>query len=553
MPNPVEMLAAMAHSHTFAITGRSESQLRSADSAGPVHDKSAVDTDDASLPQASERIRTGARLCSLWLIVPLVLATALLAGAPAFWSAARPLAIALLAAGVACLLFAAASGYWIRSTRKLIVLGEDHFQVGNRSGMRTFRDEQVVGIAVREKHHYVMGEPNTITYTTTLGVRGNWESDRLSFRCTVRAGDPNPLSPLTSRIQSRLIHQSESAMRARQPVEAERWALQRGELLMGKRPHESRILLDELAAAEVFDGKLCLWTRGEVVPSHRIGVDGDNVWLLEQLLKRHLSRNGVAPREQDAETLGRLFFQRTMSRSLVATCLLIGFAAIVGGFLAMHWGVFHKAGFSLALGGVIGLCGMLTGVAGVAFHTASFRCYEHGVCQRRLFVLRTLRYRDVESLSFSTLQQFVNSVYSGTVLKLELTPSARSPGKKIHFRITVRDTDAELEWLRDHIAAIIATRMVADFAAGKGVRWTPQLRIQSSGILHQPRSLLGHPKHPTLVPFTSVTCCDIEEGQFRLWTNSQERAVLCVDAAEPNFYAGFRLLQALLPDKLGYL
>src|SRR5690606_2770238 len=111
---------------------------------------------------------------------------------------------------------------------------------------------------------------------------------------------------------------------------------------------------------------------------------------------------------------------------------------------------------------------------------------------------------------------------------------------------TVRNTDEELELLRERVAEGIARKMAAAFARSRRVQWTAELWFHEDVLeFSRPRRFLSRPKL-AVVPYDTINDFEIRDGRFYIWTNYQERAVVNIRTSSPNFYPGVIVLEGLV-------
>jgi hypothetical protein len=113
----------------------------------------------------------------------------------------------------------------------------------------------------------------------------------------------------------------------------------------------------------------------------------------------------------------------------------------------------------------------------------------------------------------------------------------------------VRNTDEELDDLRDRLSQIIARRMAQTFAAHHSVQWTPEVWFREDLLEYSRPRRLFVPAKLAFIPYDTITDFEVRDGMFYLWTSYQERAVLTINAGAPNFYPGQILLEGLVRSR----
>lgn len=228
-------------------------------------------------------------------------------------------------------------------------------------------------------------------------------------------------------------------------------------------------------------------------------------------------------------------------------CLFIAVAGLAGKHAS-------SAGASLLVPGV-GVFFLTVGVVmGIRVHRA-IEFYEHGAVLRRLG-RRPLRmlYREVGTLVFATVRQFINGVYAGTVLNIRLIE--HSPGRRVirfHGKYKERgkraiatvftkqfDSDVEMDRVRDRVAEVIAASYVDRLAQGEGLDWCGAGMITLVGFIPSIGESRG-----SVVPYEAVAFFDDNTLPY-LDLNDSERLSLPTNGA--NFYVGVRLMEALATE-----
>jgi hypothetical protein len=109
----------------------------------------------------------------------------------------------------------------------------------------------------------------------------------------------------------------------------------------------------------------------------------------------------------------------------------------------------------------------------------------------------------------------------------------------------LRNADAGLDHVRDHVSQLIAERMAQQLALGRAVIWTDGLRFLPEGLEYRAKGLFGR-KPPVMFPYSQIHGCDADAGTFHLWIYGQKKPVAKESVARPNFYPGYLLLARVL-------
>ena len=157
-----------------------------------------------------------------------------------------------------------------------------------------------------------------------------------------------------------------------------------------------------------------------------------------------------------------------------------------------------------------------------------------------------LRFDEIDVFSFERRRNQSQGRYTGTTYTLVFADRSREQGQGIFYSTTVRNSDEELDDLRDRVAQIIARRMAQTFAAHQSVQWTPEIWFRGDALEYSRQRRLFVPSKVAVIPYDTITDFEIRDGLFYIWTCYQERAVLTINAGGPNFYAGLILLEGLV-------
>ena len=249
--------------------------------------------------------------------------------------------------------------------------------------------------------------------------------------------------------------------------------------------------------------------------------------------------------------LGRVIFRRDHS---IGTGKLIAFAvlAILGtlagvglGFAAMNNGFPVKM---TILAGCLAFIPIPAWVGAFLARVNVFRCHAKGVCRETPRGETQLRYEDVAGFTYSATRNYTNGAYTGTALALTFEPRDPTKQDRVSYSATIRNADAELDNLRDFVGRMVAGTMLARLKAGNNVPWTGGAVFTPDGLELPPGGLFGRGES-RVVPFGEITGHDFKDGTFYLFRVGAKKSVFSASASSGNFFPGYYLLLALLPDR----
>jgi hypothetical protein len=198
----------------------------------------------------------------------------------------------------------------------------------------------------------------------------------------------------------------------------------------------------------------------------------------------------------------------------------------------------------IVVGSILLGVGVLCLVAARGSARSFIRCHQWGLHQKGLLSDKRLRFNDVHSYTYSAVAQYVNGAYSGTTFTMTMDGTSAGKPCRISHSGNLDKGDEELENLREHIARLLASRMLRQFQQGEVVPWTSNLSFQQDGILYRPAGFVGR-KEPQLLPFDQLAGFNIEQGSFFLFKNDEKKAVMQEAVSMPNFFPGYYMLSIL--------
>jgi hypothetical protein len=225
----------------------------------------------------------------------------------------------------------------------------------------------------------------------------------------------------------------------------------------------------------------------------------------------------------------------------------LGCFAFIVALICCVLGVIHQSLIPLVLGISLGFPAVMVLSLGKRMADVVFRIWEHGLEKRGVSGRQELTLGEIDVMLFDASRQRSYGRYVGTLYTLTFA-SRTDSGKSIFYTETTKTEDRQLLELRDRVAGEIARRMAQEFALTGIVRWTPELTLTSEGIDFRPQRVYGWGRKPVVLGYREIYDFDLEEHWFHLWSIAEERAVIKVSTASPNFYAGLILLEKLVEN-----
>lgn len=196
------------------------------------------------------------------------------------------------------------------------------------------------------------------------------------------------------------------------------------------------------------------------------------------------------------------------------------------------------------------LLAIAVGIMCVDATRRAFRCHQFGVFRSTLFGQRTLRYAEMENFTYSSVRHYHNGVYTGTRFAMHFEPAWERRKEAIRYKISLRNSDDELDRLRDVVARIISGRLRERLAADGEVPWLSSATFTSQGLVTRPPGLFKR-KEAILVPYTEVDTYQFDRGTFKLTRKGDTNPVLQCGTGERNFFPGMVLLFDLVGSAAG--
>ena len=107
--------------------------------------------------------------------------------------------------------------------------------------------------------------------------------------------------------------------------------------------------------------------------------------------------------------------------------------------------------------------------------------------------------------------------------------------------------DADLDDLRDHIAKMIAHRMLSELRAGRPVPWTSDVVFLPQGLQFRRPKMLGLASGPVeILPYEQIRGVNLDEGVFHLFSKAEAKPVISKPVGTANFFPGYFVVLTLL-------
>ncbi len=424
---------------------------------------------------------------------------------------------------------------WLADTDRGFV-----FVAGGRE--HKFEDEDVRELATKVTARFANGIPKANVRAGTLRVDAPAFPHPIAFKYEWPLDREDPLIDLFERLLNRLTKQAEKELARDGELAGDGWALTRDGLEVPAADGTELLRFGHITAAEVVDGKVCVWVSGEARPAFRAPLDSPNAPVLLQLLAKRLADRPPDDAD-DPESLGRVIFERNTSHTPL-TMLVGGTVAVLlflGGAAVLYYCLTEPPNNRPPFLFPIILHVAAAGLGAVLWFGRQnvLRCHARGVCRLKNHKATEMRYDEVKTFTYSATRHYHNGAYTGTALVMKFEGT---DGGTLDYTTTVRNADESLENLREHVSRVVASGMKRRLDAGKVVYWTDRVAFEPDGIAVVGKSGLFGKEDDQFVEWADVADVGLEAGKFALFARGRTKAVYETPVSTPNFFPGFYLI-----------
>jgi hypothetical protein len=389
---------------------------------------------------------------------------------------------------------------------------------------------------------FANGVPMANVRTGTVRVDSPDFPQPIAFQYEWPLNREDPLIDLFERLLGRLAKRAETDLARDGEFVGDGWALTRDGLEFPAAEGTELLRFEHMTAAEVVDGKVCVWASGEPRPVFRAPLDSPNAPVLLQVLVKRLAAR-PPDENDDPESLGRVIFERDTSHK-PATMLVGGTVAVLlflGGAAVLYFYLTGNAADRPPLVFALVLHAFAAGLAAVLWFGRRnvLRCHARGVCRIKNSKTTEMRYDEVKTFTYSATRHYHNGAYTGTILNMQFEST---DGRKLNYTTTVRNADESLESLREHVGRVVASGMKRRLDVGKVVYWTDRVAFEPDGIAIAGKTGLFGTEADQFVEWADVADVGMDQGKFTLFARGRSKAVYETPVATPNFFPGFYLI-----------
>lgn len=253
-----------------------------------------------------------------------------------------------------------------------------------------------------------------------------------------------------------------------------------------------------------------------------------------------------------AEELGPIEFELPASVWGKTIFLIIGVGCLILGGLVLSVDMVRNQAFYMLLA-MFFLGGLAALGAGLYGNDCVFRCHQHGLYLSALFSIKSMRFEDIEAVSYQSVRTvmiesnaFTEKV-TGQFTTTTLTFESAAGVRMVYKAGVTKESDQLLDTIRDRVCELLAARMLAQLKKGQIVDWTTNLRFTPKGLEYVPTGLLGGSGQPVLIPYKTIRYYMIKQDEFLLNVEGKNQAVVKQSASVRNFYPGLHLLERIKP------
>ena len=400
------------------------------------------------------------------------------------------------------------------------------------------QDSQVVAVRVKRTSKFSAGILKGTVRRFEVWTAGSDKPMCMTNRTVVNGADP--LAALMARVIEDLKQRTAAGLACGAVLEGDGWNLAAMHLSVARGRNVENLPFAEIDKAAVFDGKICFWRRGQDEPAARIRPDSKNAAVLLSLTSEWIEhqREGAGGQSEAASGgsgMGRLLFERRRNDGFWLGLLFAVLGGAAGAILLcdrdtvpLGMALLAAAAASLILGAIFGRC--------------LFRCYELGLTRRRGRGEFRLLYQEIAEFTYNATRMFYKGVYTGTQLSLTF----RAHRGTVRYRAKVQNLDADLNELRDHIAKLIASRMLCQLRSGGAVPWMSDVVFLPQGLQFRRSRMLGLASGPPeILPYGQIRGVNLNEGAFSLYGDAEAKPLISKPVGSPNFFPGYYAVVAL--------
>lgn len=433
----------------------------------------------------------------------------------------------LTAAGTALGLTLECRALWKRINRRWLQIQPEGFVVSSRGKRREFRDRDVDALAYAS---YLAPLHGTVR-RFKLWLKG--ERQPLTMENRLASGARDPLQELIDRLIGAAVVRAEEQLREGGAIEGMNWRLDNCTLYAdGAEP----MAVNEVAAVEQRDGRICVWRRGETKAALKVRVDSRDAVVLLKVLQTRLAQRpqDETAGELPAGALGRVLFERRTG--YLPAEVLLGIAAL----LTMG-GLFTPALLACSMGAMFFAA---VGGAVLVLRGRTFRCHEAGVTVSSVLSKQTLAFADVEEFTYQAVRRLRGDRYADTKVSMHFRPRQQSGAQPLAFSARFHGRNRELDRLRDVISINLARQLHERFNREGSVAWTPALTFFADGLEIRPSGRPGE-KAAQFLPYAQCDRWEFAHGSFHIFSKGCDKAIVSEQTSAANFFPGYFLLHEL--------
>jgi hypothetical protein len=444
--------------------------------------------------------------------------------------------------GLILLVIAFARAAYLAAGRKWLTDTDRGFVLTAHGREHKFEDEDVLELAAKVSTRFANGLPKANTRAGTLRIDSPAFPRPVAFKYEWPLNAEDPLIDLFERLLNRLTKQAEGELARDGELVGDGWALTRDGLELPAADEFEVVRFERMTAAEVVDGKVCVWASGEPRPVLSVALDTPNAPVLLQVLEKRLA-DRPPDENDDPESLGRVIFERNTSNTpatmflglMVASCLFLLGLAVLFFYVTGNPGARPPLGLAIGLNcaGVGLALGLWLGRQNI------LRCHARGVCRLKNGKVTEMRYDEMAQFTYSATRHYHNGAYTGTVVVMQFEAI---DGRQLKYTTNIKNADDGLDNLRDHVGRVVAAGMKRRIDAGKVVRWTDRAEFEPDGIAVAGKSGLFGKQADAFVEWADVEDVRLDQGKFALFVRGRNQPVYETNVATPNFFPGFYLI-----------